>query len=226
MNAVTPARIGGHFVDARDPSLQNGCEKAQPCAAQLAINRETGLREAGSWRRTIHHSSGFHIENSSVSAADPDPSGYETRYQVVLPYLGLFEYNVGSRSCHMDTTSTLFVRPDREFHDVHPVPGVGHAAVVINLMPAAVEELLFSAKSRTAFTDMARPASRRLNLITHHMLRTFEALDEPLFGDEWVVAALSEAFGAQAKGSARSSGVLEKAKLLLHSREGERLSLE
>ncbi|HEY0628843.1 MAG TPA: hypothetical protein VGD23_05890, partial [Sphingomicrobium sp.] len=218
MNAMPPLGI--------DRAGNPHCSHTTSKGSQLAVNPETGFLEAGSWRRTIHQSGSYLVENVSASAAEPAPSGYEIRYQVALPYLGMFEYSAGQRTCQVDTTTALFVQPDRQFHHTHTIPGAGHAGVIINLMPAAVEDLLFSAKSRTAFSDMARPASRRLNLITHHMLRTFEALDEPLFGDEWVVAALSEAFGAQAKGSARSSGVLEKAKLLLHSREGERLSLE
>ena len=192
----------------------------------MILNRETGLSEVGTSRRTVHQSTGLFIENSSVSAAEPDPSGFESGYQVFLPYFGLFEYHVGQRACQVDTASTLFIRPEREFFDVHPVPGLGHAGMIINLAEEMVEELVGRSPSDTAFTDMVRPANQRLKLLTHHMLRTLHPGGDQLRAQELVLAALMEAFDATAKGTPRKSGVVAKAKLLLHSRECERLSLE
>lgn len=191
----------------------------------LIVNRDTGLREAGSYRRTLHHNQVIKVENSSVSAADPAPAGYENQYQVVLPYLGLFEYSVGSRTCQVDTASTLFVSPDCEFSDAHPLPGVGHAGIIISLSPELVEEIVFETGSSEAFSDMVRPSTHRLKLITHHMMRAIDEAADPLFADELTMAALCEAFSTEPKGAPRGSRAVEKAKLLLHSREGERLSL-
>jgi len=225
MNAIFPTREGPWRSAPGPLTRRNGRESA-PALAPKAVNRETGLQEAVSWRRTLHRSKGLLVENSSVAATEVGPAGYETKHQVVLPYLGLFQYNVGKQGCYIDTACTLFVLPDREYQDVHPVRGLGHAGIVINLEPDVLEEIIFAPKSRRAFSDMVRPASRRLKLITHQILRCLEAADDPLFADEWIIAALTEAFGTQTKTAPRNPAVLANAKLLLHAREGERLSLD
>src|SRR5690242_17877454 len=89
------------------------------------------IARAESFRRTLHSTDVAQLENSFVSPRGPAPSGYETRYQLVLPYHGLFAYNVGNRDWLIDTTRVLCVCPDREFSDVHPIPDVGHAALVV-----------------------------------------------------------------------------------------------
>ena len=189
------------------------------------INPETGFRVSGSYRRTVHRSDAFLIEDSSVSAEGPGPSGYETKYQVVLPYLGLFEYNVGRRACHVDSACTLFVSPDREYFDVHPLPNVGHSGIVINVRPDLIEEMLRDQEAETAFFDMVRPATPRLKLFTQHMLRAAEFGGDPLYADECTIAALSEALGTRPKGKPRNSRVVQNAKMVLHARESERVSL-
>lgn len=70
---------------------------------------ETSLKKADDYRATLHHSSLAHIEDASVSAFRTPPSGYETHHQIVLPYFGLFIYNVGSRRWVMDPNRFLFM---------------------------------------------------------------------------------------------------------------------
>ena len=191
----------------------------------LPINDETGLREAGHYRHTIHDSELALVENSSVSSFEPPPSGFESHHQVVLPYFGLFDYRVGSRSALVDTNCTLFVTPDRDFQDTHPVEGVGHSAVIINPSMVVLEELCSSTDSANAFSDMARGSTARLQLLTHFILRTFPSVHDHLLADEWTIAALKEALGARASNSRRASRVINQAKMILHDRGCERLSL-
>lgn len=214
------SRGGGRRPSRPDGSLLGHQE------TPMIVNRETGLSEVGSSRSTVHQSTNLHIENSSLSASEPAPSGFETRYQVILPYFGLFEYHVGHQSCQVDTACTLFVTPQREYFDVHPIAGLGHAGIIINLAEGLVDEVMSDSSSGSAFDDMVRPANHRLKLLTHHMLRTFHPTGDQLRAQELALATILEAFETKAKGTPRRSGVVEKAKLLLHSRECERLSLE
>jgi AraC family transcriptional regulator len=214
---ASPHDIGDPMADER--RFQNAPN------LNLPVNDETGLREAGHYRHTIHDSELALVENSSVSPFEPSPSGFESRHQVVLPYFGLFDYRVGSRSALVDTNCTLFVTPDREYHDVHPVEGVGHAGVVINPSMPVLEELCASADSANAFSEMSRGSTPRLRLLTHFILRTFPSVHDRLLADEWTIAALKEALGVRASNARRASRVISQAKMILHDRGCERLSL-
>src|SRR5687767_6637328 len=103
---------------------QNG----EPLTRRLPLNPETRLREADDYRSTLHRSNLAYVEDSAVSADNLPPKGYETHYQVVLPYFGLFQYSVGKRSWLLDPNRALFISPGWEFGDAHPVAGLGHAA--------------------------------------------------------------------------------------------------
>jgi AraC-like DNA-binding protein len=224
---MIPAALARSELDPEwDGSIARTEDYQRAQTQGLIVNPDTGLREAGSSRRVVHCSETLLVENSAVSAAELGPSGYESRYQVVLPYFGLFEYHVGQRSCQVDTACSLFVTRDREYHDVHPVAGIGHAGIVISLSEDLVDELANEPRAGSAFVEMVRPATQRLKLLTHHALRVFDTNAEHLFVQEWALISLMEAFCSRPKGRARRSGAVERAKLLLHSSGCERLSLE
>ena len=50
-------------------------------------------------------------------------------------------------------------------------------------------------------------------------------MHDRLLADEWTVAALKEALGVRAGNSGRASRVISQAKMILHDRSCERLSL-
>ncbi len=132
---------------------------------------ETSLKKADDYRATLHKSSLAHIEDASVSAFRTPPSGYETHHQIVLPYFGLFIYNVGSRRWVMDPNRFLFVSPGWEFFDEHPVSGLGHAAVLINPSYALLHEICRGGlrPRDSGFGRASQPSSLRLRLLTHHL---------------------------------------------------------
>jgi len=205
-------------------SLQASSSIPQTHSSRLPINHETGLREAGHYRHVIHDSQLALIENSSVSPLEPAPAGYESKHQIVLPYFGLFDYRVGPKSALVDTNCTLFVSPNREYQDFHPLDGVGHAGLVINPAQPLLDEIC-SIGGGSAFEDLCRPSTPQLRLLTHYMLRTFPVVNDHLYADEWTIAALREALGTPATQSGRSSRVVDKAKMILHDRGCERLAL-
>jgi len=189
---------------------------------------ETSLRKADDYRATLHHSPLAHIEDASVSASRTPPSGYEAHHQIVLPYFGLFIYNVGSRRWVMDPNRFLFVSPGWEFFDEHPVSGLGHAAVIINPSYALLHEICRGGLSPrdAGFWRASQPASLRLKLLTHHILQMPPEARGALHQDEWTIHALCEALNTGEQGGRGASQHVDRAKQVLHARGCERITLE
>lgn len=188
--------------------------------------------EEASARGLLHSSTLADVECSYVSAAEPPPSGYESRFQVVLPYLGIFAYCVGSRRWLIDPNQTLFISPGWEYFDEHAVAGVGHGAILINPARDVLDEICGAsgAQQNHAFAAASLPSTARLSLLTHALLRADRGTGERLDRDEWIVHALDEAINghvpARAARSPMPSRVVARAKEVLHARGCERLSLQ
>jgi AraC-like DNA-binding protein len=191
-----------------------------------AIDPETGLPISGDYRLTLHSGMVGEVEDVAVTPHRP-VGGYETRHQIVIPYLGLFIYSVGRRSWQLDANRILFVEPGGEFRDVHPLPGVGHAALIINPAAPLLDEVVAARPERRgAFADRTRPATARLALLGHALLHGAEAAGEALARDELTVAALLEAFASPSGLPAPRSPAVDRAKQLLQAKSAERLSLD
>src|SRR5262245_36357450 len=104
MNAIFPKKTKFRTI-ADSRFRERDCNGCATLAPPMIVNPDTGFQEAASHRRTLYQNREIKVENASVSAAEPAPAGHEGQYQVVLPYLGLFEYSVGSRTCQVDTAS-------------------------------------------------------------------------------------------------------------------------
>ena len=194
----------------------------------LPRNPETRLHEADNYRATLHRSELAHVEDASVSSHGPAPSGFEPHYQIGLPYFGFFAYEVGSRRWLIDANRILFASPGWEFQDHHPVPGVGHATILVNPTRQLLDEICggIGPNRCGAFIDVTRPSTMRLHLLIQHMLRLAPEANNPLHNDEWVVHALDEAINGARVKSCRHSKIVDRAKEVLHGRVCERLSLE
>jgi AraC-like DNA-binding protein len=197
-------------------------------AHRMLRNPETRMHEAGDYRYTVHQSRLAHVEDASVSAHSPPPSGYEGRYQVCLPYFGLFRYRVGKQGWLLDSNRALFIRPGWEFEDEHPVAGVGHSALLISPDHGLLDEICGGLPIRSAAFAMAtRPVSLRVRLLVHCLLNLSEEMQDSLYADECLIRTLEEAVcEAPAKRAGRSSRVVERAKEILHARSAERLRLD
>lgn len=198
---------------------------ATPGRQGLPRDPETLLKKADDYRATLHRSPLAHIEDASVSAFRTPPSGYETHHQIILPYFGLFIYNVGSRRWVMDSNRALFISPGWEFFDEHPVSGLGHAAVIINPSGALLHAICRGAKN-AAFGCGSQPSSMRLRLLTHHMLQIPPEARSALHHDEWTIHALCEALNAAEEGRWSASRHVDRAKQVLHARGCEPITLE
>jgi AraC-like DNA-binding protein len=206
-------------------ALRNTC-RHHPAPAAPATFDPRFVSESA--RQTLHSSGLVRVENAYLSALQHPPSGYETGYQVVLPYLGLFAYKVGSKRWLIDSNKTLFISPGWEFADEHPVRGLGHAAVLINPSRGLLEEICSAPgpNRSPAFLATTLPSTARLNFLTQSLLHTSAAECEPLVWDEWVLRVLQEAMNVRPKGKGRASAAVARAKEVLHAHRCERISLQ
>jgi AraC family transcriptional regulator len=154
------------------------------------------------------------------------PSGHSAEHQVVLTYLGLFEYAVGSATALCDANTTLFVTGGRDFADRHPLPRVGHASIIITPAQHILDEVCRtpSVAAHQAFRRSTGPSSADLRLLTHRLL-SLPANDNPLVAEELTIRALRQSLSAARKG-ATAPRVVRRAKEILHARGCEPISLD
>lgn len=180
-----------------------------------------------SGRQVVHSSKIATVEDSSVAGLDPLPSGLEPAYQVVIPYFGLFAYRVGRKRWLMDANKTLFISPGWEFRDEQPIPGLGHACILINPATALLDEMCGTGGPKKAipFVRASLPSTMRLRFLAQ-LFRLSPDIDLGLAKDEWTIRLLQEAMAAPAAGAPRASSVIDRAKQVLHARSCERLTLD
>lgn len=188
------------------------------------VDPDTGLLIPGNYRRTLHAGCVGLVEDVAMSSRTV--SGYETRHQLVVPYLGLFIYSAGGRSWLLDSNRIMFVQPGREFQDLHPLPDRGHAGIIINIADTMLDELLAGQpERRSAFAEGARPGSPALLLLVHRLLGDPGRHCDPLRQDELTIEVMQESFRAPHGLPSPRSSAVDRAKQLLHARACEPLSL-
>lgn len=193
----------------------------------LRINADTGLHDAGDYRRIVHHSPMGFVEDCGVSHRAP--SGHSSNYQVVLPYLGVFSFTVGRWTGLFDANRTLFVTGGQDFTDRHPVQDLGHASLIITPAPEILEEVCGqgSVRDHAAFRDATRPATPKARLLTHRLVGMANGGENRLAGDELTLAALRETIASTRRyGPPISSRIVNRAKQVLHARGCEPLTLD
>ena len=189
--------------------------------------RDARLKSNVSYRATLHASSLGYVEDAYVSPSTVPPSGYEPHHQIVVPYHGLFNYNVGGKRWLMDPNRILFISPGWEFFDDHPLPNLGHAAVLINPSTGLLDEICLGSDpaSNSAFALVSRPPTPGLRLLTHRLLHSRSMLRDPLCRDEWIVRITHEALDGPRPRGSEPAKVVSRAKEFLHASCSERLSL-
>lgn len=203
----------GHPMPKADPEAVRGANKAVRTCRQKLYKSRMGL-----------------VEHLTLRPHFPAPSGHNRESQIVFPYSGLFGINIGRRSAVLDANRTLFVRKDQDFAETRPLPAVGYAATVLTPAPELLEEIGGRARTRptAAFDEMSRPASMKLRLLTHQLIRLRDEGDNAaqLEGDELIVASLQEALaGRGGQALATPPRIVNRAKELLHAYDCARLSL-
>jgi AraC-like DNA-binding protein len=147
------------------------------------------------------------------------PSGHNDRRQLAIPVSGVFEYRVGQRTSWLDPMRLLFVEANEEFHDHHPVAGLGHASVIIAPAAELLDEV--SALAMPAYADRVRSCPLRVHMLVQMLKRT----DDPLTRDEIGSEILLTSMGESDPVAAWDTRCVRRAKALLHEADGERLTL-
>jgi AraC family transcriptional regulator len=203
--------------------IRNGFMSRRPGEMRLEDGRPAGAR---GFRRTLHCSTLLTVEDSAVGGASPMPVGYERAHQLVLPYFGLFAYAVGRRKWLVDSNKILFISPGWEYRDEQPVPGLGHATVIVNPARELVEEICEPGGGRPAFPVGAVHASPRLQLMTQSLRGRLSVDTDALGNDERVVHVMRLAMNGAPVRARPSARTVDRAKQFLHAQQCERLSLD
>jgi AraC family transcriptional regulator len=186
---------------------------------RLTGNRSNPLAGSEDFRHVLSAGLLVLVENASVSADAPPPSGFSARHQVVLTYHGVFGFHVGSVTRILDAKRTLYVTGGQDFSDSNPVGGIGHACVLLTPSQSVLDEVRGSQalRSHGAFKDMSRPATPRLQLLAHQIRSHRPCSWSLLRFDELAIAALSESLNDRASGRPPPSRIVDRAKQLLHA---------
>jgi AraC-like DNA-binding protein len=147
------------------------------------------------------------------------PSGLNFRRQLAVPTAGTFEYRTGSKASWLDPTRLLFAEAGEEYADYHPIPGVGHASVIIAPAAELLDEL--STLAGPAYADRVRSCPLRLQMLVQLLMRSTDRLAHDEIGSEIVLLALGDSGRVAAEDSRCARG----AKSILHEASGERLTL-
>lgn len=191
-------------------------------AAPRGCSRPLGIR-----RRTLHSSSLGCIEDFSAPGDHPPPCGHSAEYQLVFPYAGAFEWHVGAKTVFLDATRVLFVGAGEDYADRH-VAGSGHDSVIITPRVSLLQELCAHAvpSRHPAFQRIAKPTTPRMNMRSQRLLHLEASNNDPLAGDELMVALLDEALAPTPRAPRASPlRVVDRAKEFLHARLCEAISL-
>ncbi len=126
--------------------------------------------------------------------------GFSPEAQLVLPYRGLFVWEVGRDAVVGDPNQALFVAPGEEFRMMQPVPG-GYAELIVTPDEALLEELLGgpgrSARLHPLFRRRARRIDSTLQLARARFLGLTRAGAEPLEAEELLLSLLRAVLGEQ-----------------------------
>lgn len=184
--------------------------------------------DVGAHRRCLVRSSTALVEDSVLSAGNPISCGHSPDCQIALPYGGAFTWSVGGRTTFIDTNRVLFINAGEEFRETHPIPGVGHASIIITPTPQTLEEVCrgISLQRHSAFQATSRPLSVQARLLVHNLLgRNGGGFDSSLEGDELTAAILTEVLKSGVPSHAPSR-IVDQAKELLHARCGKPVRLD
>ena len=188
----------------------------------FVVHRPPG---AASRRHTLQDNALGIVEDTYVSPDSTPPSGHEDRHQIVVPYHGLFAYHVGSKRLLVDTNGLLLISPGWDFRDEHPVAGLGHGALLFTPPPEVLQEVCnASGGVSAAFRSPTRTAAAGLGLLAN-VIRNAGATADPLERDELVICLIRRALLCAPSQVGGGGGVVRRAKEVLHSRSGERMTL-
>jgi len=159
--------------------------------------------EPGAQRRTPLLETGLALVEDVASigpAGSVGAEGFSPDAQLVLPYSGLFVWDVGRDSVVGDPNQALFVAPGEEFRMRHPIPG-GYAELIVTPGQPLLEELTGGAGGSIRLHPLFRLRSRRidprLQLARARFLGLVAAGVEPLEAEEDLLSLLRTTLGEE-----------------------------
>ena len=138
--------------------------------------------------------------HANARAGGVGSEGFSPEAQLVLPYRGLFVWEVGRDAVVGDPNQALFVAPGEEFRMMQPVPG-GYAEVIVTPDESLLEELLGgpgrSPRLHPLFRRRARRIDPTLQLARARFLGLTRGGAEPLEAEELLLSLLRAALGEE-----------------------------
>lgn len=163
-----------------------------------AITEEPGFQ-----RRTPLLETGLALVEDVASngpAESVGAEGYSPDAQLVLPYRGLFIWEVGRDAVVGDPNQALFISPGEEFRMRHPLPG-GYAELIVTPGVPLLEELtgapIRSARLLPLFRLRSRRIDPRLQLARARFLGLAGSGAEPLEAEEQLLSLLRTTLGEE-----------------------------
>jgi AraC-like DNA-binding protein len=128
----------------------------------------------------------------------------------------------------LDATRALFVSAGEDYVDRH-VAGSGHDSIIITPSISVLHDLCgpVAPARHPAFERMSASATPRMNLRSHRLRHLEASGDDPLIGDELMIALLKEALRPTQRVAGTSPPrVVDEAKEFLHAHLCESTSLD
>ena len=168
---------------------------------------------------------------SNAHAGSLGAEGFSAEPQLVLPYRGLFVWEVGRDAVVGDPNQALFVAPGEEFRMRHPLPG-GYAELIVTPGESLLDELTGgrarSARLHPLFRRRARRIDPGLQLARARFLGMAAEGSEPLEAEELLLSLLRSALDEEpsAVQPARcTQRLMERAKMFLAAELGRSIGL-
>ena len=164
---------------------------------------------------------------------DPGPERFSPRFQVCLPYRGLFIWHVGHDEVVGDANQVVLVTGGEGYRLSSPLPE-GYAEVIITPDPGLLAELACAdgaqLPSHPLFRRRSRRAEPRLQVLRARFLRwAARAEADGLAAEEAVLALLRAALGDPAAGTGAcgpaTRRLVRRTQEFLEAELGHRLSL-
>ncbi|MEO5867609.1 MAG: helix-turn-helix transcriptional regulator [Sphingomonas sp.] len=182
-----------------------------------------GATGSGIRRRTIHATDGLILEDSARPADQPIGRGFSPQDQIVLPYHGVFLWQVGRMGRLVDPNVVLFVRGGEEFFEAHPFEHLGHGSAIITL-DGAIRGEIGARATADECVIATRPMPDSIRLATHALL--FDPHIQPLEREERLANILRTVVGnVHVDRDLPKRAIVERAKAVLHDHADEVLSL-
>lgn len=177
-------------------------------------------------RERLHDSGSFLVEDFSIRDDDSVLNGYSDRFQLALPYRGMFEWSAGAGPTLIDSNQFLLVAGGREFHEQQPIPRVGHSSIIFTPDPEIIDELLAERNSEMPAMDVALSTKLPLRRLLQRWLGISRGDGPtPLERDELCIAALRTVLGGEHRVRRGASALVNRAKEIIIANTLEPLSL-